>query len=188
MNEDNRQAVHFAVGVIAILIVAFVGFNTALVIFSALFLIGLCLANYKLLGGKVKFVDEFLQAFDREERIPAAGAMFYAAGILMILTYARSIEFAFAIIALQAAGDAFATVVGSRFERGWNLPWNSEKTYPGMLAFIVTGSAAAWIFLPFQEAVIFGVALAIVETLPINFDDNLSVPMAALVLKRGIGL
>lgn len=188
MNEDNRQIFHLALGFAVLVLVALLGIKSALVLFSAIFLFGLVLANYKVLGGKIKVVDWFLDAFDRVEEIPAKGAMFYVAGMLLVLTFARPLEFAFALIALHAAGDAFATIVGRRFARGWRLPWNSAKTYPGVFAFIITGAAAAWVFLPFASAFAYAVFLGIVESLPFKFDDNLTVPIAGLALKFGAGL
>jgi uncharacterized protein (TIGR00297 family) len=77
---------------------------------------------------------------------------------------------------------------------GFSLPWNREKTLAGTLAFVVIGGAAAvavaawtrpavvplpawaWVaFAPLTAAI----ATALVETLPVRLDDNISVPFTA---------
>ena len=81
----------------------------------------------------------------------------------------------------------------SAFERG-RLPWNPDKSIAGTLAFIVFGGAAgvafAWWVRPAvtpMPALAFTIAAplvaafvaALVETIPIRLDDNLSVPATA---------
>ncbi len=185
-NEDLRQLAHVLVGVIAVLAVQFFGLNTSLLLMTILFLFGLVLANFRLLVGKVKVVEEFLVLMERKTPIPGQGAMFFAAGILLLLTFSRPLEFGLAIIALHSFGDAYATSVGRRFTT--KLPWNKRKTVAGLLAFIVSGAVAAQFFIPVQQALIYSLVLALVESLPLRIDDNVSVPVAALVLLLGVGL
>ena len=90
-----------------------------------------------------------------------------------------------------------ATSASSAVSRG-QLPWNPDKSVAGTLAFIVCGSAAgvalAWWVRPavtptppmaFTIAAPLAAAVlaALVETIPVRLDDNISVPLtAALVL------
>lgn len=179
--EDARQIIHLLIGIAAIIVVQFIGFNSALLLMAAIFLAGLFLSNFKLLGGRVKLVDTVLILFDREVRVPGRGAMYYAAGILVLLTFARPLEFALAMVALHAAGDAFATMVGMRFPSV--LPWNSKKSWSGLGAFIVTGAFAAQFFIPFPQAILYAAVLGVVESLPVRVDDNASVPATAILMK-----
>ncbi len=183
--ENLRQAVHLLIGIAAVFVVQFIGFNSALLLMAAVFLGGLFIANFKLLGGKVKLVDQFLQLVDREVAIPGQGAMYYAAGILLLLTFARPLDFALAVVVLHAAGDAVATLVGIRFKSP--LPWNKNKSWHGFVAFIIAGVFTAQFFIPFHQAIVYSFILAVVESLAIAFDDNLSVPVAALLFK-GVGI
>ncbi len=183
IKEDIRQAAHLGVGVAAVLIVMYVGFNSALFFMSIIFLIGLLLVNLKMLGGKFKPIDYLLELADRNTAIPAQGAMFFAAGIMLLLVYARPLEFALAMIMLHAVGDAFATVIGVRFKSP--LPWNKSKSWAGLIAFICLGLLAAQFFIPFQRAFLYAFFLGIVESLPLPIDDNVSVPIAALILSLG---
>jgi uncharacterized protein (TIGR00297 family) len=78
------------------------------------------------------------------------------------------------------------------------LPWNADKSIAGTLAFVIFGSAAgvalAWWVAPaitpmppltftIAAPVAAAVLAALVETIPVRLDDNISVPLtAALVL------
>jgi uncharacterized protein (TIGR00297 family) len=95
-----------------------------------------------------------------------------------------------------SATSAFFPIV---FGRG--LPWNPDKSFAGTLAFFVCGSAAgvafAWWVRPAiapMPSMMFTIAAplvaaliaALVETIPVRLDDNISVPgAAALVLWLG---
>ncbi|MFH0713412.1 MAG: hypothetical protein V1722_03040 [Candidatus Micrarchaeota archaeon] len=182
--EDLRKVVHLLVGVAAVSIVQFVGFNSGLLFLVAIFLVGLLLANFKMLGGEVKAVDQILSVLDRGDSVPAKGAMVFAAGIIILLTYARPLEFALGIVLLHAAGDAFATIVGRRFSKH-SLPWNREKTIAGIASYFIFGTLAALVFIPFPSVILYALVLAIVESLPLKVDDNLTVPLTALLLILG---
>ncbi len=184
-NEDLRQAAHFAVGIAAVLVVLFVGLNSSLLLMSVIFIGGLLLANFKNLGGKLEVIDAFLQLMERNIPVPGQGAMFFAAGVLLLLTYARPLEFGLGIIMLHTVGDAAATLIGRRFHT--RLPWNTSKTLAGFVSFVVFGAVAAGFFMSAPQAFTYAALLAIVESLASPIDDNASVPIAALIFK-GVGL
>jgi uncharacterized protein (TIGR00297 family) len=89
---------------------------------------------------------------------------------------------------LLSAGSAISAVFSGR------LPWNADKSVAGTLAFIVFGGAAgvalAWWVRPAASPtapIVWTVAAplaaallaALVETLPVRLDDNISVPATA---------
>jgi uncharacterized protein (TIGR00297 family) len=94
--------------------------------------------------------------------------------------------------AILAFGDAFGALFGM-FLGGPRLPWNRGKTWAGLLGFLIVGGATSYfmvgwvslgdsswrgpwfLFICFLAAVVAG----IVETLPGQMDDNLTVPLAA---------
>ena len=91
--------------------------------------------------------------------------------------------------AAMAFGDGFASLIGRSFPLK-TLPWNRDKSWGGLLSFILFGTASGWVvtgvFLGHPAAwlvllVIFGAA-AVVETLPIPLIDNITVPLTAAVL------
>jgi uncharacterized protein (TIGR00297 family) len=143
-----------------------------------------------------------------DPRLPGA-VMFYALGVLLLLvTFPARLDLVAIGWGILAGGDGAATVAG----RSWGGPrwsWNNDKTLAGSAAFVVAGATMGFLLawavrgnlwvggsvggvmaggppsLIFLAAAALGAALlaAIVETLPIRLDDNLSVSAsAALVL------
>jgi uncharacterized protein (TIGR00297 family) len=122
---------------------------------------------------------------------PRAGVLFYPASILvLILIFRDRLDIVAVAWAIMAFGDGCATLAGAS-ARAKRLPWNSQKSWRGLLAFILAGGTAAivlsawvapsvdptvgvWLLVwaPLAAAVVAGFA----ETLPIGLDDNLVVP------------
>jgi uncharacterized protein (TIGR00297 family) len=125
---------------------------------------------------------------------PRAGVLYYPASVLMlVLVFRERLDIVAAAWGVMAFGDGFATVVGMQ-AAGSRLPWNRDKSWSGLFAFIAAGSLgsvalALWVApaLPEPPAASFlvmapvaaTVIAAIVETLPLGIDDNVSVPAAA---------
>ena len=123
-----------------------------------------------------------------------------------IFLFPAHLELGLAVLAILAFGDGSATLIGSVF-RGPRLPWNSGKSWIGMLGFVVIGSAMTagiyWGETQNLEAsdppVSFGMALyltapavvaaAIAESLRSRINDNIRVGVVAavaLVLLHGM--
>ena len=127
-------------------------------------------------------------------RGPRAGVLYYPASVLMlVLVFRERLDIVAAAWGVMAFGDGFATLVGTQ-AAGPRLPWNRDKSWNGLFAFIAAGSLgsvalALWVApsLPESPATLFLVAgpiaatliAAIVETLPAGIDDNVTVPAAA---------
>lgn len=123
-----------------------------------------------------------------------AGVLFYPLSVLLlILAFRTRLDIAAAAWAVMACGDGAATLVGMRMG-GPRLPWNQDKTWSGLVAFAVAGSVGAvtlsawvapavrpepmWAF-TWLAPIAAALVAALVETIPVNLDDNLSVPFAA---------
>ena len=116
------------------------------------------------------------------------GIVAYPVSVLvLILLYGRRMEVVGAVWAIMALGDGFASVAGERL-RGPAVPWNRGKTWSGFAAFIAAGTLgsfalARWISPTLPELKVLLVCAAtatvgaVVETLPIGLDDNISVPL-----------
>ncbi|HEX5413151.1 MAG TPA: DUF92 domain-containing protein [Terriglobia bacterium] len=116
------------------------------------------------------------------------GIVAYPVSVLvLILLYGRRMEVVGAVWAIMALGDGFASVAGESL-RGPAIPWNRGKTWSGFAAFIAVGTLgsfalARWInpSLPELKLLIVCAATAtvgaVVESLPIALDDNVSVPL-----------
>ena len=123
-----------------------------------------------------------------------AGVLYYPLSILvLVLLFPHRLDIVAAAWGVMAFGDGFATVAGT-WLAGPRLPWNPNKTWSGLAAFVVAGSIGAvalslWvapaiappppalfsILAPLAAAIVAG----FVETMPIELDDNISVPAAA---------
>jgi uncharacterized protein (TIGR00297 family) len=116
------------------------------------------------------------------------GIVAYPVSVLaLILLYGRRMEVVGAVWAIMALGDGFASVAGESL-RGPAIPWSRGKTWSGFAAFIAVGTLgsfalARWIDPSFPELkVLIACAAtatvgAVVESLPIALDDNISVPL-----------
>jgi len=116
------------------------------------------------------------------------GVVFYPISVLvLILLYRHHLHIAASAWAILALGDGMASMAGESL-RGPSLPWNREKTWSGFVAFTIAGAAGAYVLarwvapaLPVEKVFIVSVAGALVgalvESVPIRLDDNVSVPL-----------
>jgi dolichol kinase len=129
---------------------------------------------------------------DRERGVH--GIIWYPLAVLLLLvTFPRRPDIAAAAWGILAIGDGIATLAG-RAIGGPRWPWNREKTLGGSAAFAI-GGAAAGIFLAWwcrpavapppalaftiAAPIVAAIAAALVETIPVRLDDNLSVAATA---------
>jgi len=182
--ELRRQLFHLTLGIFFIAL-----FYFGLLSVRALFVIlitGLFLAivSTKL---DIPGVAWFLEKFDRKDaRFPGEGAFFYVLGCFIVLgVFPRDI--AFGAIMVLAAGDSFATLVGSSVGK----QRIGKKTAEGLLAGIIAGFVGALFFVDAVAAFIGSIAAMLTETLEIRFfgksvDDNLFVPVIAAIVMYGV--
>jgi uncharacterized protein (TIGR00297 family) len=107
--------------------------------------------------------------------------------LVLVILYRHSPYIVAAVWGVMALGDGMASVAGE-WLRGPGLPWNRQKTWAGFLAFALAGTLAAYALMRwvapeldagFALRVSAATALvgAVVESLPIGLDDNVSVPL-----------
>lgn len=121
------------------------------------------------------------------------GKIAYAAMVLVLLLLFRGRLFVAAgAWAVMAFGDGAATLAGRRWG-GAPVPWNRKKTLAGSLAFVLAGALACaallkWVNYPLGDftvafclmaGLLAAGAGALVESLPLPVDDNVSVPVTA---------
>jgi len=116
------------------------------------------------------------------------GVVLYPISVLvLILLYRHHLHIAASAWAILALGDGMASMAGESLG-GPSLPWNREKTWSGFVAFTIAGAAGAYVLarwvapaLPVEKVFIVSVAGALVgalvESVPIRLDDNVSVPL-----------
>ncbi len=124
--------------------------------------------------------DEALRGF-------SPGKLYYALSVLALLIIFRDrIYIAAGIWAVLAVGDSLSNIIGRRFGKR-KLPYNSEKSEAGLLAFLLFGGLACWILMLWNGAsaaqpapVLLGFAMitalasGVAESLPPVIDDNLA--------------
>jgi uncharacterized protein (TIGR00297 family) len=188
-SEDVRQWVHIGSGSFAVLLRFLVWWQAAALAAVALLFNAIVLPR---IGGR-----RLYRPVDEARGFPLGILLYPLAVLLLIVLFPTRLDIVAAAWAILALGDGAATLVGRR-AGGLHWPWNPEKTIAGSAAFALCGGVGAvalacwtrpsvvpepplWfdVLAPAAAAAI----AALVETIPVRLDDNVSVPAsAALVL------
>jgi uncharacterized protein (TIGR00297 family) len=191
--EAKRKVLHIAVGGFALLLRWLTWPEAALLAVAAL------LFNWRLLpawGGRGLWRDS------DHGRGYSAGILLYPLSVLgLVLAFRHDLWKAAAVWAVMAAGDGMASLIGHA-AGGPRLPWNRDKGWIGFGAFVFFGAAAAWAAAAWTLRPGGGAATApwlvagclvlagvcgVVESLPWNVDDNLTVPVAGALVMVALG-
>ncbi len=159
-----------------------------------LFLIGLATLTYcvselfRLQGRNLPIITSIttFAARTRELRQFILAPVYFALGILIVLLFFPN-SFGFAGIAVLTLGDSTASFVGSWTGRT-RLFYNRLKSLEGTLAGILIGMLGGALFVDFRLAMIGSSVGMFVESLPLPFDDNLTVPISAAAVMFLISL
>lgn len=179
--EEKRQIVHILLLVLAFFL-KYLNHWQAAVLLLVLFFITIVVIP------KLKVKTYFYRRFENQY---SQGAVWYFF-ILFILVLIFPLYIVAASWAILALGDGTATLIGRNFKVR-ELPWNSDKSYIGSLSFIIFGTLGAFILLKWMAppidpgiflSVSFKTALvaAIVESLPLKINDNISVALTSAVV------
>jgi len=184
-SERARQWVHVGSGLFALLLRVLTAWQAAALAATALTFNLIVLPR---IGGR-----RLYRPVDEARGFPLGILLYPLSVLLLILVFPSRLDIVAAAWGILAFGDGFATLVGQRIGRR-QVPWNREKTIAGTMAFAVFGGiGAVALALWTRSAVtpppslafviiaplIAAVTAALVETLPVRLDDNISVPMAA---------
>ncbi|GAB4339529.1 MAG: hypothetical protein Kow0099_14690 [Candidatus Abyssubacteria bacterium] len=162
---------------------------------------------------RLPWISALLYRPGEREHWVSSGILLYPVSVF-ILIFLFPVPVVAAMWGLLSCGDGMATLVGRRIGRV-RLPWSRRKTLEGLLAFVLVGSISAsalcWWSLPNvtssppwwrgEEAarfdsldaggiilwcVLSSVASALVETLELPVDDNLTVPLGGACVMVGL--
>ena len=184
-SEDTRQAVHIAVGGLAILLPLIPWWQSALLASLAVCFNLFALQN--VLGRRL---------FRPGERIGrlTSGIVLYPLTIIgLLLLFPDRLDIVAGAWGILAAGDGMATLLGRRVPI-LPIPWNPRKSLGGSLSLAIFGGMAAvaltwwckgtvvppaypWFFIVAPGVA--AIAAAAVETIPISLDDNITVAASA---------
>jgi uncharacterized protein (TIGR00297 family) len=214
-SEHARQWVHIGSGLFALLLRWLTPWQTAGL---AAFALAFNLLALPRIGGR-----RLYRPVDEARGFPLGILLYPLAVLLLALIFPSRPDITAATWAILAFGDGAATLVGRHVttinaesaecaehaEQNYSagsagsassafisrrLPWNSEKTVAGTLAFMICGGigavALAWWTRPAATPtptlaftiiapLVAAIAAAFVEAIPVRLDDNISVPAAA---------
>lgn len=180
MKEIGRQLIHMIFGALILLIAALSGGEKTILFLAIILFLGLLLVQLKLQHFENSLFDMMIERFDRDERIPARGALAYVAGTLFLYS-AMPLSFAMGITAILAFGDGFATLVGMSGRT--KLPYNKKKSFEGLASFVLAGTASSMVFLGVESAFFYSLVLGIIESVELYLDDNIVIPFLASIMK-----
>ena len=183
--ETARQLVHISMSAFALLLRVLTWWQAALCAAAALAFNVFVLPRVG--GSRLARPADAVRGY-------SLGIVLYPVAVLaLILAFPARLDIAGAAWGIMAFGDGAATLAGRALGRH-RLPWNPDKTLEGLLGFVTAGGASGvflswWIapsiapapapaftlLAPLAAAAAAGLA----ETLPIQLDDNITVPAVA---------
>lgn len=184
--EVGRQLIHILFGLFFVVVGVLLGQKDYLILLAAMLYTGMIVSTLKNHHIRIPVVDNFLARFERPGVLPGKGVVMYAAGILLLFSFAPTQTFALGIAAILALGDGLATLFG---QYGWTrLPWNTNKSVRGTMAFFMGGVVAGVWFLGIGPAIFYSAFLALAESVDLGIDDNILIPAAGIVLHAMFGV
>ena len=175
MREINRQLFHVVLGLALLLVLLNFGRLKTIYFLSGILFVGLLLINLVVRGIRVPVASWFVETFERRNvPLPGYGSAWYLVGLLLSCLLIRDPTYLASAVIVFAFGDAASTIFGLRAKTA--LPYNPRKTLEGTGAFILFSLST---FLLIGEyAIPLALFAALVESLPLGVDDNLSIPLA----------
>ena len=179
--EARRKAVHVGMAAFALLL-RWLDWKGAALCALAAFAFNLLVLPR--LGGR-----SLSRADDRARGFPLGILLYPLVVLALVLLFPTRLDLAAAGWGFLAFGDGFATLAGGALG-GRQLPWNQQKSWSGLLGYVVFGSLGATALASFvagrlpapADLVAFLLAAlvgAVLESLPSELDDNLVPPLAA---------
>jgi dolichol kinase len=194
--ESRRQAVHLS-GIIFVFLAQFIGSIITIYFFIIALVLLLWSAHIQIEERRSKSLikrlehrfREFAMRFERRNVMaPFTGAIwyFFSCGLTFLIF---PLPVASAACMILSVGDAASTLVGKNVGRKKVI---GKKTFEGFLAFFLTSVVAAWLFIPFQLAIIGSLTGAVAELLfgmevlehlagKGIVNDNLAVPILSAI-------
>ncbi|HLC69217.1 MAG TPA: hypothetical protein VJH24_05230 [Candidatus Bilamarchaeaceae archaeon] len=175
--EHSRQLVHIGMGSLFIAIVFWLGRTALLTLSFFSLIIGSLLINMAF-QGKRFFLIEWAEKFERRGvQFPGYGSAWYMVGVLLLASFLTDRTEIASGILLLGLSDGLSTIIGSLSHA--KLPYNPKKSWEGSLIFFLSGLITfSWIG---PSAIALAFVAALVESLPLPLDDNVTVPIATVL-------
>ncbi|MFH1450956.1 MAG: hypothetical protein ABIF92_03170 [archaeon] len=184
--EIKRQAVHL-LGVFFVVSSYFIpaSFFLLLLFFMFVFSSTICLLRpFSKKLGLLKSILDYLHNLARDEEkklgLYFGAATFFLGALVTFWIFGVEI-FRIAMLVLSA-GDSFSTLIGTHYGSR-KLFYNKKKTWEGLIMGTSAAFAACLFIVPLNIALLAAAVGMIVESAPVQINDNLSIPLAvALVM------
>jgi phytol kinase len=117
--------------------------------------------------------------------------------VVITLVYWKTSPIGKIALMILCGGDGYADILGNKFGREHKIPWSKEKSFIGSLAFFLGGVIFSLIVIfIFMANNIFDdlwikyivcivsicFVVMVIESLPIKHIDNISIPLAAVIM------
>lgn len=179
MNEDLRQSIHFAFGILLAGILVFFGRHVllAFTLLSLLTAISLSIAARK--QAMPKEIQTTLSTAQRlhEKEIPFVAGMIFLLGVLMLAVFFENQTAVLAGLLVLSVGDSASTIFGKKFGK---TKLNSKHTLEGTLAGITASFLALLAFLSPAQAFL-GASFGMLSEL-LQLEDNVTIPIASAAI------
>ena len=174
----RRKLFHSFFGLMLVSILFNFGRDILILFLSLMLLVGSIMIIWMQRGNRIPIADWFEETFERKNvRFPGYGAFWYVVGTLLLALSLNSAYEIAAVILTLALGDSAATIFGIR---GMHfLPYNRRKTVEGSLAFFIF-SLVSCLFVGWI-GILLAFSTAVAESLPFPCDDNLVIPITAIL-------
>lgn len=182
-HELKRKIIQIAFGLAVLAAALSWGIAASAQLAALCLFIGILLFHLKSMGVRIPLVDLLLIRLERADSPPGLGALTFVSGLLFSLTLLPS-SLALASVLLLSLSDSVASLAGRSAPH--RLPHNPQKSYAGSAAFVLFGAPAY--LLAGVAGVWMVLAAAVLESLPLRFDDNLLIPLSGIiVMLAGLG-
>ncbi|ASI13712.1 dolichol kinase [Candidatus Mancarchaeum acidiphilum] len=175
--ETDRDLFELTLGVIVISII-FILPKYYMEIIPMLILLGYIFNSY--IYDTDKGFASLFHELERRSDIYGFGALTLAFGTMLIISFATVANYAAFFLIVLFFSDSAATIFGIKFNK-LKLPYNSKKTVSGTLAFFAIGGILGYLLVG-PIAILISVVLALVESLPIKMDDNITLSIASILI------
>ena len=183
--EVERDIFHIGMGIFLMLMFYFEIEPLAVTLQMLLILGGIFAICLTETYNKNAFSD-FIFRFERNGSALGYGAMWLALGSLFAVSFLNTPN-VLVVFSAIFMGDPIATIVGTHFGKT-KIPWNVRKSLTGSAAYFTATAGISSLFIGPYYAILVGLVGALVESLRIGIDDNLSVSVVLTVLLLALGI
>jgi dolichol kinase/phosphoserine phosphatase len=178
--EVLRQSVHMSA-----FLALFMWMISPLLSFSLLFSLSVAYIfseGLRMDGVFIFPVERFVQYLGRKEELHlfVVNPLYLVIGILTpLLLFVPPISYI--AVAVLAFGDSISTIVGLKLGR-YHIPYNKTKSLEGSISGFIVAAFISSLFVSPFFAIIAALSGMIIESLPLPFNDNVSIPLGVGII------